>query len=356
MAAVAVIGAGIAGLACARQLAAAGHAVTVFEKARAAGGRMATQRTELGGFDHGAQYFTARAPVFADEVARWQRAGAAAVWPARVASLGVDERDTAAKQALDNAPRHIGVPAMSAIGVHLATGLDIRYGARVVGVEPVIPLGESAGRNAVGARWSIRRLADASESGGIAVTEGLYDSVVVALPAAEATPLLLAAPALSAAAARVKLTPCWALMLAFTEPIDADRPLAYDAAFVRGSRLAWIARESSKAQRRLGERWVAHARAAWSIEHFDDDPEDVKTKLLRAFHDITQSREQPLYAAVHRWRYGAVETPLAEGFLWDAERAIGACGDWCGGARVEDAWASGASLAARIIERLDHSV
>ena len=348
MAAVAVLGAGIAGLACASRLAAAGHVVTVFEKGRAAGGRMATQRTELGGFDHGAQYFTARDPAFADEVARWQLAGVAASWAARIASLDASGADIAADHAVDTAPRYVGVPAMGAIGAHLGAGLDIRYEARVVGVERVVTAGKKVGGNAAPARWAIERLADPLESGGIEVTEGLYDVVVVALPAGAAAPLLLAAPELSAAAARVKLAPCWALMLAFTEAIDADRSLAFDAAFVRGSRLAWIARESSKPRRRAGERWVAHAGPAWSIEHFDDDPEDVKAKLLRAFHDVTRRPEQPIYAAVHRWRHATVDAPLADGFLWDAARAIGACGDWCSGARLESAWTSGVSLAARI--------
>jgi renalase len=39
---IAVVGAGIAGLACARTLAQAGHGVTVFEQHAAAGGRTAS--------------------------------------------------------------------------------------------------------------------------------------------------------------------------------------------------------------------------------------------------------------------------------------------------------------------------
>ena len=61
---IAVVGAGIAGIACARTLMQAGHQVTVFEKSRGAGGRMATRRTEFGSFDHGTQYFTVRDPRF----------------------------------------------------------------------------------------------------------------------------------------------------------------------------------------------------------------------------------------------------------------------------------------------------
>jgi len=54
---VAVVGAGIAGITAARTLAQAGWHVIVFEKSRGAGGRIATRRTEWGGFDHGAQFF-----------------------------------------------------------------------------------------------------------------------------------------------------------------------------------------------------------------------------------------------------------------------------------------------------------
>ena len=72
---IAVIGAGVAGLACARRLVDLGHGVTVFERASAAGGRIATMRTEIGSFDHGAQYFTARDPAFLAEANRWSAAG-----------------------------------------------------------------------------------------------------------------------------------------------------------------------------------------------------------------------------------------------------------------------------------------
>src|SRR5690606_30039787 len=61
---IAVIGAGIAGLACARTLMQAGHHVTVFEQADEVGVRMAVHITSHGSFDSAAQYFTVRDPRF----------------------------------------------------------------------------------------------------------------------------------------------------------------------------------------------------------------------------------------------------------------------------------------------------
>src|SRR5689334_18811616 len=62
---IAVIGAGMAGIACARTLAQAGHNVSVFDKSRGVAGRMSTRSTTFGTFDHGTQYFTVRDPRFA---------------------------------------------------------------------------------------------------------------------------------------------------------------------------------------------------------------------------------------------------------------------------------------------------
>jgi NADPH-dependent 2,4-dienoyl-CoA reductase/sulfur reductase-like enzyme len=72
----AVVGAGISGLTCARTLADHGLPVTVFEKSRGVGGRMATRRSDNGAvFDHGAQYFTVRDQRFQNCVDSWQHAG-----------------------------------------------------------------------------------------------------------------------------------------------------------------------------------------------------------------------------------------------------------------------------------------
>lgn len=53
---VAVIGAGMAGLVCAQQLAMAGYTVVVVEKSRGLGGRVATRRLHGTCADHGLRY------------------------------------------------------------------------------------------------------------------------------------------------------------------------------------------------------------------------------------------------------------------------------------------------------------
>jgi len=136
------------------------------------------------------------------------------------------------------------------------------------------------------------------------------------------------------------------LILGFQQSLG----LKYDGAWVQGSRLKWIARDTSKPQRRPGEHWIGHASPEWSMEHLADDPERAKEKLLKAFHEATGSQVQPVYADVHRWRYAQATSTLPGDCLWDADGRIGVCGDWFaagldGSGRVENAFLSGLAMA-----------
>ena len=60
---IAIIGAGISGLTVAKELSKLNE-VTIFDKSRGVGGRMATKRIDDYHFDHGAQFFTAKSQEF----------------------------------------------------------------------------------------------------------------------------------------------------------------------------------------------------------------------------------------------------------------------------------------------------
>ncbi|MCU0837627.1 MAG: NAD(P)-binding protein [Rhodospirillales bacterium] len=319
---IAVIGAGIAGLTCARRLAAGGCAVRVFDKGRAPGGRMSTRRCEPFRFDHGAQYFTVREGRFADAVAAWQEVGVVAPWRARFAAAagGVTTPLT------PDGARYVGEPGMSGIGGHLAVGLTVELRREVVAVMR---------RNG---RW---RLVFAG--GGDAVG---FDIVIVTTPAPQAIPLLTAAPALASAAARARLLPCWAVMLAFDEPV----PTLFDAIHGAGGTLAWAARDGSKPGRPPAETWVLHADADWTAAHLEDDPDSVAAALSSALEALIDGRlPPPLMAIGHRWRHALVAQPVGAPCLFEADRGLGAAGDWCLGGRIEAAFLSGLAIADEVL-------
>lgn len=329
---IAVIGAGLAGLVCARLLAAQGHEVCLFEKGEQPSGRMHTHETEFGGFDYGAQYFTATSEAFKKEVAIWKKAGVVDVWQGKLVSL----QDGKASSSGKARTRYVAVPGMAALGQHLAQNLTLRTAQLVT---QILPWGESK-------QWL---LAVQSETVPITAHAGPFDAVIVAVPADQAAPLLACVPALGEEAGKLHLAPCWSLELAFQQALD----LGYDGAFVQGSRLAFIAHDNSKPGHRPGERWVAHASTDWSIEHVDDDEARAREKLVKAFHEATGSQVQAIYAHAYRWRFAQALTPLPQDYLWDASAKIGACGDWFaagleGSGKLENAWLSGHKLAAFI--------
>src|ERR1700739_4462086 len=90
---VAVVGAGVAGLACARVLVERGYRVRVFERHDCPGGRLATRRLEALTFDHGVQYFTIQDPRFELLVRKWETDGIVADWGGR--TVAVDARGLA---------------------------------------------------------------------------------------------------------------------------------------------------------------------------------------------------------------------------------------------------------------------
>ncbi|RIV87518.1 NAD(P)/FAD-dependent oxidoreductase [Aurantiacibacter zhengii] len=307
---IAIIGAGMAGLTCARRLTDSGHTVEVFDKGRGPGGRMSSRRAEANGhtlrFDHGAQFFTAHDDRFRRQVEAWHADGMVAPWPA----------------AKDGA--WVGTPAMNAPIRAMAAAANVSFGTRVETVR------------AVGTGWKLV---------GPDVPRTIFDAVISAVPAEQVTPLLAgSAPDMAALAGQTVSDPCWTLMVTFR-----DRPDLPDTLRSAGA-IGWAARNSSKPGRGDGECWVVQASSEWSRQHLEEHAAPVITLLLDQLRkEAGGSLPRVRHVDAHRWRY-AMCGNAGEGALWDASRHIGACGDWLLGPRVENAYLSGWELAQRVID------
>jgi predicted NAD/FAD-dependent oxidoreductase len=306
----AIIGAGMAGLACAGGLRATGHCVALFDKGRGPGGRMSTRRisTPLGeaSFDHGAQYFTARDLRFRRLVDGWCEAGIAAPWPA----------------AGDDA--WVGLPGMNAIIRQMAAAHAVEWGHLVTGLV---------------------RKGDAWWLMGQAGESGPFDAVILAIPAEQAATILsLHDFAMARIALMARSQPCWTSMFVFDRPLDDIPPVMRNR-----NCIAWAARNSAKPGRSGPEAWVVQASAAWSAARLEASQEQVSVSLHAALADAASGTlPEPLAAVSHRWRF-ALSAGTGDGALWNPDIALGVCGDWLLGPRVECAWLSGHMLAERCI-------
>lgn len=314
----------MAGLSAAQSLSSSGLTVTVVDKGRAPGGRISSRAGEHGSFDHGAQYFTARDPRFQSRVKAWNAAGIVAPWSARI---GVARQGALTPKEGAQPIRYVGVPSMRAIALHQARMLDVRTGVQVTGLERV------------DGRWQVR--VDAGDAPEPA------DAALIAAPSEQAAVLLSAAPALAAAAARVRHAPCWAVMARFDEALDVP----FDGLFIHEAPISWAARDSAKPGRPSGERWVLHGGPAWSEAHLEDDPDEVGARLLEAFFSaVGRPQKTAVEVNAHRWRYALAEPPTDRGCLFDSDLRLGAAGDWLHGARIEGAYLSGLAAATRLRE------
>ncbi|MEY2926230.1 MAG: hypothetical protein RL367_707, partial [Pseudomonadota bacterium] len=299
---VGIIGAGIAGLACADVLAEHGHQVALFDKARGAGGRMSTRRVETGSgevaFDFGAQYFTARDPGFKALVAQWHRAGLVLPW------------------VLAGADAWIGLPGMNAVVKAMADNHEVTWTCLIKGI-----VGNDLGWHLMNERGS----------------EGPFDAVVIAIPAEQAAAILaLHDFDMARIALLARSQPCWTGMFAFAQPVDTPMVIVRNHGIT-----GWAARNSAKPGRGEQDAWVVQATGHWSQANLDAATGAVCQQLLESLSDaIGATLPPPVFAQAHRWRY-ALSAGTGHGALWNETIGLGVCGDWLLGPRVECAWLSG---------------
>ena len=337
---IAIVGAGMAAITCARTLVQAGHRVTVLEKSHTVGGRMATRNSAFGTFDHGAQYFTVRDTRFAQALQTTPKV--CKPWSANTVRV-LDAHGMVTAASLPAREAHlVPSPGMNSLVKQWAAPLlNIELQTRVIEIEA----------DALNPKqWQLRTT---GTDDSVHVYSG-FDAVVLAIPSPQAQALLASCKkgvALGQKINKVTVQPCWTLMLAFPQAMQPNMWTLgpqWNAARSTHHRVAWLARESSKPGRGPIERWTVQASAAWSQEHLQDDPKRVLAKLTKAFTEITGIRTEPAHSDVHRWLYAKTATPLGKSHLWDAKSGLGVCGDWCLGHRVEDAFVSGLELALAI--------
>lgn len=331
----AVIGAGLAGLACARAAQNAGLRVVVFEKSRGLGGRLATRRPfgqdDAFGVDHGAPY-AEPSQRYPDAASRLAALGAQLRWSADV--VGAEEVEGAV----------VGEPGMSDLVRGLADGLARDEAPLLVQRETEI-VALAAGDE----DWLLR-----DARGG---SHGPFHAVAVAAPAPQSRALLGGAcPERETDAA---FHPVLAIMAAF-DPAPSETSRA--AVLIDPEPpLARVYRMGGRQGRAMGgrEAWVGHASIEWSSYHLEQEKNVVAKALLPALAKAIglEPGTAPVYLAGHRWRYGVASRPVGRAY-WLSDPGdpvpglLGCCGDWRLGPKAGDALASGERLGQAIAARL----
>jgi renalase len=323
-----VVGAGISGLLAARELAAAGWHVVVLDKGRGVGGRMATRRLENGTFDNGAQFFTVRSDRFGKLVQEWSGEGVIEEWSRGFA-------DAEGRQNEDGHPRYRGSGGMSSVADHLARGLDVRTGERVVAVKI---------RDKV---WEARTEAGSQVAG---------TALLLTAPVPQSLALFEGGSALSEETrqrlAGITYSPCLALMALMNGPTGVPEPGGIQ---IKGEPLDWIGDNQRKGISEAPAITI-HAGPEWSRENFESEEALVAASLL-AFAAEKLATDLPsrvLETSLVRWRYSWVTQLHPEPcFVASGDPPLLFAGDAFGPSKVEGAALSGLAAADHLSTAVD---
>jgi predicted NAD/FAD-dependent oxidoreductase len=307
---IAVLGAGISGLVCARHLVGGGHEVTVLEKSRSLGGRCATRKFGEHVVDTGAQYFTVRDPIVRKEIE--QVAGVQfkkITQPILIAGKkGEVYREGEERFYIGNGNNRLG--AM------LADGLEIRKETEVGAV------------TLVGKEWE--------------VAGDRYDVVVSSAPWPQSARIL------GRSEAGVGYEPNLTALLEYRESWSGSEYAQIDP--TGQDPLRWVACENAKVGR-VAEGstvYVIQASADYSRENLEKKPEewvgDLQGRLEKAWGLNPERRGQVMS---HRWRYARREKD--SGHPVELPKGLYLCGDSEVDSRVESVWRSGKETAEKIL-------
>jgi renalase len=308
--AVVVVGAGIAGTACAAELAAAGVPVRLVERAGEVGGRMGGRVVAGRPVDLGAAYFTVRDPGFEQVVLRWQAAGLARPWTSELAVLSGGTRDRAPGPQRWAAPGGLG-----GLVADLAAALPVELGREVrrVGPGPVVD-GEPA------------------------------DAVVLAMPDPQAL-RLLDHPVTARLTGR-EWRPAIAVAAAWPDRAWAELP----AAFVNDHPVLTLIADDGARRGDGAPVLVAHTTAEVARAH-EAEPDGAIEPVLGALRALLGVSSSPGWTLAHHWPYASPDGTREEPYHLTAD-GIGLAGDGWGSPRVETAWRSGHLLGRALVERV----
>lgn len=311
---VVIVGAGLSGLVAARRLAGE-HQVTVLDKGRSVGGRLATRRIGAAVLDHGAQFFTVRGDAFRAQVDDWLERGLAHVWCHGFSPDG------------DAYPRYVGSAGMNSLAKDLATGLDCRPNQLV---------------------FTLRRQ---EEGWDVVIDDGSVipcDAVLLTAPAAQAW-VLLAQSELDVPHElfRSDYHRTIGLLTVLDRPSAVPEPggVQLDPADPSAP-FGFVGDNQSKGVSPVPA-VTFHATQPWSLERWDDDIDTLRAALLERAAPFLGDADV-LDAQVKKWRFAGPIEPWADPCWVDEEHRVVLAGDLFAGPKVEGAFNSGVAAASAL--------
>ena len=305
-----VLGGGISGCACAHRLAHAGFKVTLAEKGRGVGGRMATRRMGDARIDHGAQFFTARDPRLKSLLSDWEKDAVVRPWYDSIVG----------RPDVPTGTRYRGVEGMTSPAKFLARSFKVEksfFVDKIVRSE----------------QWSV-----VERMGENRVLNA--DHLVVTFPGPQAVELFdrsdfsLDTEIMDRLKA-IRYTRCIALLglLAGSSALESPGTVTHpnaDIDWVSDNQIKGISTQPA---------CTVHASDEYSQKHWDS-PDEVRGPFLKTVAEEILGTEITDWSC-HRWGFAKPLKTFGASHFHSAEHALSLAGDGFGGERIENAFLSG---------------
>ena len=315
-----IVGGGITGLITATLLQRQGIKVTVLDKGRGIGGRLATRRVQHsesieGVFDYGTQYFSVRqSQGWVDE---WLQQGVIKEW-----CRGFGEAQ--------GKPRYCGVKGTRGIAKYLAKDLNVHTSTKVVKIN-------------YNTRWSI-------ETEGDRYFEG--DILVMTPPVPQSLDLLDNSQIVLSCHSRTSLEQisyhsCIAVLALLEKSSNIPSP---GGIALEDESLIWLADNYQKGISPRGYAVTLHATPNFSNAYWDSDDAEIADKLFTAASNYLNSTV--VKYQVHRWRYSLPKTFYDRTYFTCSSLPLVMAGDAFAAPKIEGAMRSGIAAAEHIYNSL----
>ncbi|MDI9878744.1 NAD(P)/FAD-dependent oxidoreductase [Flectobacillus longus] len=302
-----IIGAGIAGLRAAQVLSQDSFLVTIVDKGRGVGGRMATRRFADTKADHGAQYFSVKSKAFQDFIDEAEKQQIVKPWKV------TDKTHL----------RYICPDGMSTLPKFMAQGLEVKLAQKIVRISNNIAFAES------GEQFDFDKLVITAP---IPQVLQLFEESEIELNDDEKNILNA-----------IQYDPCWAVIAKIN---TSSNDTITGGKILENSSVSWVVDNAEKGLT-VSPTLTIHASPSYSQLSLEEKAENVAKELITSISDIVNPEQIETYQ-IHRWRYALASQRASEPFLQLKNYPIYIGGDAFGVGNVEGAFVSGDAIAKAI--------
>ena len=312
---VAVIGAGITGITLANLLQKKFN-LTVFEKSRGVGGRMATRRAEPYQFNHGAQYFKIENKEFKDFMQPLILNKI--IKPLEANQIEILNKEVIKRTKIYNKQYFTAESKMNSVVKYL---INNNFSIKLLcKIEKIIKEND---------KWFV------IDSGQVSF--GPYDWLIITIPPNQAKEILYNNFKFLDIFKKIKMRSCYSLMLGFDKFEEFD----FDTALFLDEDVQWLSIRKIILENKEYYNLLINSSYNFAEQNINGSKDKISDYLIKQVSDILKCKLNNYeHKALHFWKYAMSEKNNNLGSLLDEDLKVIVCGDWCMNGKVEGGFLS----------------